>query len=352
MYITFKNNSTSETMVVCAEEQKLTIAPQTSAKIFCQSNKIVFEAQTTAIEEFEGKINDIDDNDKNDSLKDRILTKLFKKVAKKLPSVILDTAVKYEIEFTDCQNPVVNLFDSEYSVCDGKFAEFWDMIPIGFIFTRAECMSGEIRVIDTTAINRKKFLKLMRSLLLFAHWGIFLDLFLFIPDYLTIRFLSSHFFIKRLFINLYKKPVSKRGEILYKKSQRNENMLNEGGCLPAIIKGLIFLLIIGGICWWAVTSEPEVIISEDFSLITCFDETYVKIEGSLPADAEKTFLGEYSAYYTLPDGGYDMDNYYCYTYETPDGTRYIWLKDNCTDKENANKDYEDYKNPLVYKIIE
>ena len=128
MYMTFKNNSTSETMVVCAENRQLTISPETSAEIFCKSDRIIFEAQTTAIEEFEGKINNIDDNDKNDSLKDRILTKLFKKVAKKLPSVILDTAVKYEIEFTDCQNPVVNLFDSEYSVCDGKFAEFWDMI--------------------------------------------------------------------------------------------------------------------------------------------------------------------------------------------------------------------------------
>ncbi len=32
-----------------------------------------------------------------------------------------------------------------------------------------------------------------------------------------------------------------------------------------------------------------------------------------------------------------------------DGTRYMWLKDNCTKEENADKGYEDYENPLVYK---
>ncbi|MBQ3128173.1 MAG: hypothetical protein IJC13_03930 [Clostridia bacterium] len=46
-----------------------------------------------------------------------------------------------------------------------------------------------------------------------------------------------------------------------------------------------------------------------------------------------------------------MDNYYCYIYETTDGTRYMWLKDNCTDEENKDKDYEDYDNPLVYKSV-
>ncbi|MBQ7118191.1 MAG: hypothetical protein IJN88_08280, partial [Clostridia bacterium] len=73
--------------------------------------------------------------------------------------------------------------------------------------------------------------------------------------------------------------------------------------------------------------------------------------GGLPSDAEDVFLEDYTAFYPLADGEYDIDNYYCYIYETPDGTRYMWLKDNCTDKENAKKDYEDYENPLVYKSV-
>lgn len=291
MYVTFKNNSTSTTMVVCAENRQLTIAPGTSAEIFCKSDRIIFEAQTAAIEEFEEKINDIDDNDKDDSLKDRIFTKLFKKAAKKLTSAVLDTSVKYEAKFTDSQSPVVNLFDSEYSVCDGRFAEFWDMVPVGFIFARAECMCGEIRVIDATATNRKNFLKLMRNLLLFVHWGIFLDLFLFIPDYLTIRFLSSHLFVKHLFIRLYKKPVNKRGEILYKKSLQNENTLNESGYLPSIIKVILLLLIIGGICWWAVSGEAEAAAPENLYTATCFSESHTKIITELSeVRYEKYFL--------------------------------------------------------------
>lgn len=279
MYVTFKNNSTSETMVVCTENRQLTLSPETSAEIFCKSDRIIFEVQTAAIEEFEEKINDINDNDKSDSLKDRIFTKLFKKAAKKLTSAVLDISVKYEAEITDCQSPVVNLFDSEYSVCDGRFAEFWDMVPVGFIFARAECMCGEIKVIDTTATNRKSFLRLMRNLLLFVHWGIFLDLFLFIPEYLTIRFLSSHLFVKHLFIRLYKKPVNKRGEILYKKSLQNENILNESGCLPSIIKGLLLLLIIGGICWWAVSGEAEAVAPENLYTATCFSENKYRAVG-------------------------------------------------------------------------
>lgn len=29
----------------------------------------------------------------------------------------------------------------------------------------------------------------------------------------------------------------------------------------------------------------------------------------------------------------------------------MWIKDNCTDEENKDKDYEDYDNLLVYKSV-
>lgn len=46
-----------------------------------------------------------------------------------------------------------------------------------------------------------------------------------------------------------------------------------------------------------------------------------------------------------------MDNYYCYIYEDSEGNRYMWLKDGCTEDENADKEYEDYENPIVYISI-
>lgn len=358
MYVTFKNNSTSEKMVVCVEKGEYIINPEDSAEVFCQSQTVRFQAHACAFEEFDDVINDIDDNDKNDSFKDRILTKLVKKAAKKATEIVLDTTVTYEITFTDCENAVVHLLEGDYSVCDGKIADAFDMVPVGYIFARAEVDNGEIKVVDVVANNRKKFRKLMRNLLLFMNWTFLIpDLFMFIPEYLTVKFYSSNFYIKRMLCKLYAESPSERERILLLKEQSfekedEENKKNKkGGCLTSILKLAVLFLILGGIIYWGMTSEPEIIISEDFNSVAYFDETFVKIDGGLPENAEDVFLEDYSAYYPLADGSYDSDNYYCYIYETPDGTRYMWLKDGCTDTENDLKDYEDYENPLVYKSV-
>ena len=350
MYVTFKNSSTETKMIVTVENQQLTIAPEDTAEVFCNSQTVRFQARACAFEELEEALNEVDDNDKNDSFKDRVLTKLVKKASKKITEIAIDTTVTYEITFADSENVVIHLLDGAYSVCDGKFADACDMVPVIYIFSRAEVDRGEARVVDVVANNRKKFLKLMRSLLLFANWNFILpDLFFFILEYLAVKFCASHFFIKQLFSSLYRKEPSKRGRILFLKEQKYEKIDEKGGCLTALLKGLIVLLIIGGLVLWANSGDNDVIISEDFSSVAYFDETFVRIEGGLPENAEDVFLEEFSAYYPLDDGSYDMDNYCCYIYETPDGTRYMWLKDGCTKVENSFKDYEDYENPLVYK---
>lgn len=351
MYVTLKNNSTSEKMLITSENQRLVLNPGASADIFCGSNNFIFEAQTSAFDELKGMLGELDEEIPSYSFKDKILARLTKKFAEKLPEAALDTAVTYEATF-DGQTALINLYEGIYSVCDGKLADALDIVPVGFIFSRAEAENGNLKVLEAEALNRKKYLKLMRSILLFMHWGlIFLDLFLFIPTYLTVKYFSSHFYIKHLFIGLYNKTYSDRTSLLYEKEQAYEKEEEKKGCLSGILKGLIVLIILGGICFWGMTSEPEVIISEDFSSVICFEEKFIKIDGGLPSDAKDVFLEDYSAYYPLPDGEYDIDNYYCYIYETPDGTRYMWLKDNCTDEENEKKNYKDYKNPLVYKSV-
>jgi hypothetical protein len=267
----------------------------------------------------------------------------------KLPEILLDLTMKYEVNFNNNQNVTINLYDGFYSVCDGKIADFFDIMGVDYVFSRAET-DNEIKVVDVIANNRKKFLKLMRMMLLFINSSIiFVDWFLFIPEYFTIKFLSTHFYIKRLFKKLYNKTAEERARLFYEKDQNYEKEENKKGCLNSLIKTSLVLLVLGGICFWAFTSEPEVVIAEDLSSVTCFDETFVRINGGLPEDAKDVFLEDYSAYYPLADGGYDMNNYYCHIYETTDGTRYMWLKDNCTNEENTDKSYEDYENPLVYK---
>jgi len=352
MYITFKNNSTSQKIIVSVGNQKHIINPESFVEVFCQNEKVVFETQISAFDEITDAINELDSEIESYNFIGRIFAKLTKKLVEKLPEAVLDTSVKYEASFTHYQTAVVNLYEATYSVCDGKIAEFFDLMPVGLVFTRAEAEGGEIKVLDAVANNRKKFLKLMRNILLFMHWGlIFVDLFFFIPEYLTIKFFTSHFYIRRLFGGLYNKTANERATILYKKELSYEKEEKNKGCLSGIVKSIITLLILGGICFWAMSSEPDVIISKDFSSVECFDETFVKIKGGLPSDAEDVFLEDYFAYYPLSDGEYDMDNYYCYIYETPNGTRYMWLKDNCSKEENSDKDYDDYENPLVYRSV-
>lgn len=349
MYITFRNKSASGKMIVFIENQKYIIEPGSSVEVFCRNRKTVFEAQNASFGELTDAISELDEEAKSYRLKDKMIAKLVKKFAEKLPELMLNVSVKYEVDISNSQNAVIYLDDGGYSVCDGDFADFIGMLPAGYIFSRAETDGGSIRVIDVTAMNRKKYLKLVRGILLFSHWGLFfVDLFFFIPEYLLQKFFSSHFFIKKLFVGLYNKSAEKREKLLYRKEQMYDGE-DKKGWLKSIVKLLIFLLLVGGLCYWAVTSEPEVIVSEDFQSIVCFDESFVRIDGGLPENAEDVFMEDYWAYYPLDDGGYDSDNYYCYIYETPDGTRYMWLKDNCAKEENADKGYEDYENPLVYK---
>ena len=353
MYVTFKNHSTGSKMIVTVENQRYIINPESSLEVFCCRDKVVFEAQAESFDELADMLNELDEEAVSYSFKDRILAKLTKKFAEKLPQVALNTMIKYEASFRNSDNSTINLYDGVYSVCDGRIAYYYlDMIPVGYVFSRAEAENAEIRVLDVNANNRKKYLKLMRNMLLFMNWNFILpDLFLFIPEYSAIKICSSHLFIKRLFVGLYNKSADERASILSDKEEQYEREEKREGCFTSLIKGLVILLIFGRICYWTMTSEPDVIISEDFSSVVCFDETFVKIDSGIPDDADDVFLEDYSAYYPLADGEYDMDNYYCYIYETPEGTRYMWVKDNCADKESAKKDYEDYDNPLVYKSV-
>lgn len=347
MYITFRNNSKSDGMIITVENQRYTVNPESSVEVFCQSPKFEFVAELSPMVAAASVF-----DTESHKLKYRLLSKAAKKITEKVSELALITAIRYEVDFDGYQNSTIDLFDGDYSVLDSIFFDFFDMMPVEFYFPRAESTEGKLRVIDADAINRKKYLRMARNILLFVNVEPFLiSLFFFIPEYILVKFFASHFYLKRLFCGLYKKSAEERAEILYKKEQLYENDDTKKGCLTSLFKVFIVLLILGSICYWAMTSDPDVVISEDFSSVVCFDETFVKIDGGLPADAEDVFLEDYTAYYILPDGEYDMDNYYCYIYETPDGTRYMWVKDDCSNEENADKGYEDYENPLVYKSV-
>lgn len=349
MNITFKNTCEQEKIHIFIGNQKLVINPGQTAEAFCPEGRVEFTAQIMAFTGLDDAVNEFDSGDEPTKLKDRILSKLMKKFVKKIPEMMLDLSVRYEFNCEASQDAVVDLSAGMYSVCDGKIADFFELTPIIMCFARAESLNGTLRVVDVTENNRKKFLKTMRNLLLFVNSGLFLvDWFFFIPSYLTVKLFASHGYIKRLLVKLYNKPTGDRERILYEKEQSYEKEDNKG-CLSGIIKVLLFVLIVAGLIFWVGSDEPDVIVSKDLQSVVCFDETFVRIDGGLPEDAEEVFLGNYYAYYPLPDGEYDSDSYYCYIYEDSSGARYMWLKDHCASEENHDKVYEDYENPLVYK---
>ena len=349
MYLTFKNNSENK-MIVTVENQKHMINASDSIEVFCQGMNVVFETQICAFDELTDTVNELKSERESKSLKDRLLSKFAVKFAEKLPEAVLDLSVKYEVNCSGADNAVVNLYDGFYSVFDGKIADFFDMVPVCYVFSRAETETEGIRIIDVSAVNRKKYLKLVRKVLLFLRFGLY-ELIWFLPEYFSVCFCSSHFFIKKLISDLYDKTVEEREGILKEKESACEENEEKGGCLKSIVKASVVILILGGIIAWAMTSEPETVVSEDLNSVVCYDEKFVRIDGGLPSDAEKVFLQDYSAWYPLADGSYDSDTYYCFIYETSDGARYMWLKDNCTSDEAADMGYEDYDNPLIYKSV-
>lgn len=346
MYITFKNGDTGDRVRLIADGREYLLDANGIVQHFCSAAVAEFTVEPMPKFDF---TDDAAQAECRKSLKNRVLDRMAGKLLQKLPETVACTAVKYRIDCGGVDSITVNLSDGVYSVCDGKFADVMDLLPIGILFVRAECAPGRIAVCDAFVTNRKKFLRLMRNVLLFKHWGfLFLDLFFFLPEYLLVRFYSSRLFVKKLLCGLYAKTTAERSQILNKQIEKQEKE-EKGGCVSALLKGGVLLAVIAAVCWWGMTSEPEVIVSNDLQRLECFDEVFVRFDGGLPADAEKSFLEDYDVFYPLATGGYDTENYYCYIYETADGERYLWLKDDWADKKNRDKTYAEYEDPLVYK---
>ncbi len=253
---------------------------------------------------------------------------------------------------TDCFSDfaVIDLYDGIYASCISKTADFFDMVPVLVLFSRAETDSGNLAVKNVDTINRKQYLKLVRNSLLFLNVsGLLFHPLSFILGYLPVKFLTSKFYIQTKLSELYKKPLEMRERRLsidlpIDVSQRKPHRFS-------IVTALILIAVLGGIIYWAMTSEPDVVLSTDCRSVVCFDEVFMRYDEGIPENAKEVWLENYSVYYILSNGEYDMDNYYCYIYEDTEGERYMWVKTGCSKEENADKDYDDYQNPWVYKSI-
>lgn len=220
MNIIFKNISTDNKVSVFMENQKYVMNPGESVSACCVGEKGVF---ATEILPFEKLLDSVNEDFSEESLKDRILLKLTKKLVEKLPEMVLALRVNYEVESKAAQSVTVVLSDGVYVVCGGVIADLLDLTPICYSFTRVETENGQLKPLDVTVTNRKQYLKLIKKVLLFMHWGLFfLNLTFFIPEYIIVKFCCSRFYLKSFLTKLYKKTPEEREKILEKGREKNE----------------------------------------------------------------------------------------------------------------------------------
>lgn len=349
MHVTFKNESKSSKSIITVENCRYVINPLSSVEVFCNGSAFEFFAESSAMQELADAANEIENNSNNDKLKDRILTRLAKKAAEKAADAALNSVIRYNVFSVDGADITITLTEGAFPLFTGRFADLLDILPVPYVFLRAESENAVLTVSDVKILNRKKYLKLVRGVLLFMHAGLTaINLLFFLPEYFLIKLFTSSIFVRMLISGLYRKSPQDRQRILNKREEMCEERSDNSGCFSTILKIAVLVSLFLGFCIYSMFTDPDVIISEDFSSVVYFDETFVKIDSALPSDAKKVFLEDSIAYYPLSDGEYDAVNYFCEIYESDDGTRYMWLQDNCSDPQSADMEYSDYDNPLVY----
>ncbi len=347
MLITFRNNDEYCKVILTYSNHSYTLEPKGELALSF-FGKVSFTAEIM-MPDFSGELN-VDRN--KDKLHAKVMKRLAKKLVNKFPEMVLSTVVTYELTDTteDCS---IFFSDGNYSVCDGYVADFFDMMPVDYFFAGAETSKGTLRITDVKTVNRKQFLRLQRIYMLVVDWGLILpDLFLFIPKYMLVRlYYTADFYVSKKVKDFYRLDPSQRIELICEKKRKREKIDKGSGCFKIFLWLIISFALLIGFGIWMSSGEPDVVMDENYSQVVCFDEVFVRTDGGLPSDAEETFLEDYTVEYQRADGSYDILNYQCHIYEDSAGNRYMWVKTDCSNPTNYDKDYEDYENPLVFRSV-
>ena len=345
MFVTFRNNSSDTSIRLNVSGSEFILAGQSCVNVPVDDSAVVFFAEMLPADFSDP----FDGEETPKKLKDRIFFKLAKKFAEKIPELGLYSTCEYRLtEITD--GMTVELYDSGYGILDGTLSQWlFEMVPIIFTFARAEVLCGKLKFVRAKLVNRKKFLKIVRNLLIFLDLELFLpNLIFFIPKYIIERFLATEICLTLIMKRLYSMPVTDRVHKI-NSNLKKPDITTKRSFLSVAVRCIVAVAVIYAIGYFLVSSDPDVIVSTDLKTVECYDEVFVQIPDGLPDDAEKVLFQNYYAYYQINDDEYVSDKYYCYIYEDAEGERYMWLKDGCDLPENENKEYDDYDKPLVYK---
>ena len=257
MVVSFRNNSSDCRIKLNINDAAYLLEAGKSAEISVYDEKVTFFAEMLPEDLTAGW----DTEETPKKLRDRILHKLARKFAEKIPELGLYSVCEYSLsEITD--GMTVELYDGAYSVLDGMFSQwFMEMIPVVFTFARAEAVTGKLSFNRARLVNRKKYLKTVRNILLFLDLELFLaNLLFFIPKYVIERFAATGICLTMIMKRLYSMPVTKRVHKI------NENLKDpdipvKRSILSALIKVILIIAVIYGIGYMFVSDDIKAVDS-------------------------------------------------------------------------------------------
>lgn len=313
MFITFRNNSADCRIKLNINDTSYLLESGKNVEVCVYDDTVTFFVETLP----EDLTTGWDTQESPKKLRDRILYKLAKKFVEKIPELGLYSVCEYELsEITN--GMIVELYDGGYSVLDGKLADFlFEMVPVIFTFARAEVMSGKLKFKRAKLVNRKKFLKIVRNLLLFIDTDLFLpNLIFFIPKYVVERFVVTSTVLTIIMKWLYGMSVTDRVHRINAKL-KDVDITSKRSILSAVIRTVLAILIIFGIVYLIASSEPDPVES----------------------------IGSYESSEFYTSGGFqDYTDYAKYLYNEADfeGNEYF-VQINSDEKENLLTYIEDFE---------
>ena len=247
MYINFVNKS-EYCFLVGIGKEKIALEPKGFDRVRTDEDKITFSAEMKPMELADG----FEEDFKAEKFGEKIFYKLTKKFLEKIPEMQLNSTLTYEITDTKSEEITVTLEEGAYPICSGDLAIFCDMVPLIYGFARCESDYCTLRVLKAQHNNRKAYLKLVRTFLLFTESGFILpDLFFFLPKYLFFKVFTSNFCTARILGRLYRYTESERTSIILGKTQRmdSEDRYKKDGWFTAVKIILGILLFIALVVW-------------------------------------------------------------------------------------------------------
>ncbi len=276
-----------------------------------------------------------------DSLKEKVLFKLFKKGVGHIQKEVLRVNCGYKITGVKPDTKVTIQLD-DFDLGD-KTMIFQDF---HIVYPKVICEAISIELLKVKAQNSKEVIKNLRKIGLRGDLGSgFLVMLLYYP-------IRGIYFKHLCKPHILKKNIQ-NAEIHKQRSE--ERKQKKIGCLPCLlicIALFIFTFVISPAIF--VESEKPYLVAKDYSTITYYDDIYKRIdelpESASPAKIFDATIWEDARTDGLSKWEQSTENSKVQLFEDRQGRKYLWLIENYSDSEVLleDKEYDDFDEHYVY----